>query len=138
MADEDEQTPEPQSVMGAKTGGEAAPVEGPAGSGAPQQQQGVPLQLVDDDVEALYANLCRVSSTPEEVILDLALNPNPIGGTGPIKLKVSQRVILNHYTAKRLAALLMATVQRHEQAFGVLETDVRKRVKSQPQGGGQA
>ena len=138
MADEDTQAAEPQSVMGAKADGEAASgsggpaSEGPAGSGAPQQQQGVPLQLIDGDVEALYANLCRVSSTPEEVILDLALNPNPVGQGGPMTLKVSQRVILNHYTAKRLAALLMATVQRHEQAFGVLETDVRKRVKAQP------
>ena len=135
MADED--TPETQSVLGAKSDGGGAAADGgdaPAGSGAPQQAQGQPLELRDDDVEALYANLCRVSSTPEEVILDLALNPNPIGGgSGAITLKVSQRVILNHYTAKRLAALLMATVQRHEQAFGVLETDVRKRVKQQPQ-----
>lgn len=136
MADEESTGDETQSVMGAKTdGGDGGATEGPAGSGAPAAQQGVPLQLVDDDVEALYANLCRVSSTPEEVILDLALNPNPIGQGGPVKLKVSQRVILNHYTAKRLAALLMATVQRHEQAFGVLETDVRKRVKGQPQQG---
>lgn len=100
----------------------------------PQAQgQQVSIELIDDDVKALYANLCRVSSTPEEVILDLALNPNPIG-QGNVKLKVSQRVILNHYTAKRLAALLAATVQRHEQAFGPLETDIRKRV--QPQAGG--
>ena len=97
----------------------------------PQQQQQVAIELVDDDVKALYANLCRVSSTPEEVILDLALNPNPIG-QGNVKLKVSQRVILNHFTAKRLAALLAATVQRHEQAFGALETDIRKRVQPQP------
>ena len=91
-------------------------------------QQQVRIELNDSDVEALYANLCRVSSTPEEVILDLALNPNPMGA--PVqKLKVTQRVILNHFTAKRLAALLTATVQRHEQAFGRLETDVRKRLK---------
>ena len=96
----------------------------------PQRGQQVSIELVDDNVEALYANLCRVSSTPEEVILDLALNPNPVGA-GNVKLRVSQRVILNHYTAKRLAALLAATVQRHEQAFGALETDVRKRVQPQ-------
>ena len=90
----------------------------------------VRLELDDSNVAALYANLCRVSSTPEEVILDLALNPNPMGA--PVqKLKVTQRVILNHYTAKRLAALLAATVQRHEQAFGRLEVDVRKRLVSE-------
>jgi hypothetical protein len=40
-------------------------------------------------------------------------------------------VILNHFTAKRLAALLTATVQRHEQVFGRLETDIRKRVQNE-------
>lgn len=90
--------------------------------------QQVRLELDDSDVEALYANLCRVASTPEEVILDLALNPNPVSNVSQ-RLKVSQRVILNHYTAKRLAALLTATMQRHEQVFGRLEIDVRKRVQ---------
>ncbi|SFJ06162.1 DUF3467 domain-containing protein [Planctomicrobium piriforme] len=100
----------------------------------PQQQpageaQQARLELDDSSVQALYANLCRVSSTPEEVILDLALNPNPMGNVNQ-KIVVTQRVILNHFTAKRLAALLSATVQRHEQAFGRLETDVRKRLVS--------
>ncbi len=108
---------------------EKTPVEATATEGEPQQQQ-VRIELNDQDVDALYANLCRVSSTPEEVILDLALNPNPMGVTDQV-LKVTQRVILNHFTAKRLAALLTATVQRHEQAFGRLETDVRKRLKSE-------
>lgn len=98
-----------------------------------QQPQQVRLELIDDGVESLYANLCRVSSTPEEVILDLALNPNPTGN-GHQRLRIGQRVILNHYTAKRLAALLTATVQRHEQAFGRLETDIRKRLVTDTSG----
>jgi len=91
------------------------------------QQAQIRLELDDSHVPALYANLCRVSSTPEEVILDVALNPNPTGAQTQ-KIQISQRVILNHYTAKRLAALLTATVQHHEQAFGPLEMDVRKRL----------
>lgn len=88
-------------------------------------------QVVLDDahVEALYANLCRVSSTPEEVILDLGLDPNPLTAA-PRRVPISHRVILNHYTAKRLAALLLATVQHHEKLFGPLETDYRKRVQT--------
>ncbi len=98
---------------------------------APVEQEGqVRIELDDSGVDGLYSNLCRVSSTPEEVILDLALNPNPIGA--PVqKVRVAQRVILNHFTAKRLAALLTATVQRHEQVFGRLETDIRKRVQNE-------
>ncbi len=98
-------------------------------TGDPQQ---VRIEIDDSGVEAIYANMCRVSSTPEEVILDLALNPNPVG-TPPEKIRVSQRVILNHFTAKRLVSLLASAVQRHEATFGVLETDVRKRVKTQPE-----
>lgn len=100
-----------------------------AGPSAGETQQ-VRIEIDDSGVESIYANMCRVSSTPEEVILDLALNPNPVG-TPPEKIRISQRVILNHYTTKRLVSLLASAVQRHEATFGVLETDVRKRVKAQ-------
>ena len=91
---------------------------------APQQQQ---LRLDDSNVVALYANFCRVTGTPEELILDLGLNPQPFG-TPVESLKINQRLIVNFYTAKRMYAALGMALQRHEQAFGVLETDVQKRV----------
>ncbi|MBT4866017.1 MAG: DUF3467 domain-containing protein [Planctomycetaceae bacterium] len=88
-----------------------------------------PTTTIDDtNVMACYANMCRVSSTPEELILDLGLNPNPYAQTDTT-VEVSQRIIMNHFTAKRLLAALSATIQRHEQAFGVLEIDVNKRVR---------
>lgn len=97
-----------------------------------QAAEGQPAStiLIDDsNVQAGYANFCRISSTPEEVILDLGLNPNPYE-QGKATVKVSQQIIMNHYTAKRLLSVLSMTVQRHEQAFGVLETDVSKRVRT--------
>jgi len=109
---------------------ERAPMlDNAANSPAPvQNMKGIRLELDDSHVTPAYANFCRVASTPEEVILDLALNPDPTNG--PVqRVKLSQRVVLNHFTAKRLAALLSATVNRHEQVFGALETDVRKRVQ---------
>lgn len=96
-------------------------------AGAQQTQEVV---VNDNDAVAGYANFCRVSSTPEELILDLGLNPTPYA-TGKVDVHVNQRIILNHYTAKRLWSALSMALQRHEQAFGVLETDVRKRVKTQ-------
>jgi hypothetical protein len=96
-------------------------------AGAEAAQQAV--RIDDSNVMACYANFCRVSSTPEELILDLGLNPNPYNA-GAAAVKVSQRIIMNHYTAKRLLAALSMSLQHHEQAFGVLETDVRKRVQS--------
>ena len=93
-----------------------------------QQQQRVALQIDDKNAIANYANFCRVTGTPEELIIDFGLNPQPIGiPTEPIP--VTQRIITNFYTAKRMLHALTMTVQRHEATFGVLEIDVQKRVR---------
>ena len=89
-------------------------------AGAPQ------VQINDDKAVTSYANFCRVTGTPEELIIDFGLNPQPIGvQTAPIT--ITQRIITNFYTAKRLYHALGMTLQRHEAAFGPLEVDVNKR-----------
>jgi hypothetical protein len=95
---------------------------------AQPQQQMVQVEVDDSHVTASYANFCRVTGSPEELIIDFGLNPQPVGvPKNPIA--VSQRVIVNYYTAKRLLHALSLSVQRHEAVFGVLETDIQKRVK---------
>lgn len=97
---------------------------------APQPQQ-IQIEVDDAHVNAGYANFCRVTGSPEELIIDFGLNPTPMGvPKGPIP--VTQRIIVNFFTAKRLLAALSMSVQRHEQVFGVLETDVQKRLKINP------
>ncbi len=112
----------------AATATEAPAAEAAAAPAAGGQQVQQTLVVDDSSVSAGYANFCRVSSTPEELILDLGLNPNPYA-TGEVTVPVGQRIIMNHFTAKRLLSALSMALQRHEQAFGVLETDVRRRVK---------
>ena len=104
-----------------------------AATPAPQQQQQMMQVEVDDShVTASYANFCRVTGSPEELIIDFGLNPQPVGvPKNPIT--VTQRVIVNYYTAKRLLHALSLSVQRHESVFGVLETDIQKRVKPMQQ-----
>jgi hypothetical protein len=95
----------------------------------PQQQQMPRVEVTDKHAISLYANFCRVTGTPEELILDFGLNAQPFGvPTEPVDVK--QRIVVNYYTAKRMLQALHMSVQRHEQAFGVLETDVQKRVVS--------
>lgn len=85
------------------------------------------LEIDDSQTIACYANFCRVTGTPEELVVDFGLNPQPVGPPSqPIVVK--QRVVMNLYTAKRLLQVLELTVQRHEAAFGALETDVQKRI----------
>jgi hypothetical protein len=100
------------------------------------QQQRVQLEIDDSKVNAMYANFCRVTGTPEELIIDFGLNPQPVGiPTHPIP--VNQRIVTNFYTAKRMLRALELTIQRHEATFGVLETDVQKRVRPGMMGQGR-
>jgi hypothetical protein len=101
-----------------------------AGSAAPQPQQ---LTLDDSHAVACYANFCRVNGTPEELIIDFGLNAQPFG-TPAQPLKVTQRLVINYFTAKRLLAALQVSVQRHESLFGTLEIDVQKRVATPRRG----
>jgi hypothetical protein len=91
----------------------------------PQQQM---TEVVVDDSGTLpsYSNFCRVTATPEEVILDFGLNPQPFA-PGRQEVKANQRIVMNFYTAKRLLTALGMTIQRHEGTFGAIELDVRRR-----------
>jgi hypothetical protein len=99
-------------------------------------QQSLPVpqanEVVVDDAGALpnYANFCRVTGTPEEIILDFGLNLQPFA-LGRQDVKVDQRIVMSLYTTKRLLAAIGMTIERHEQTFGVLELDVNRRVASQ-------
>jgi hypothetical protein len=94
----------------------------------PQAQQRVQVQIDDSKALALYANFCRVTGTPEELIIDFGLNPQPFGVPSE-PIPVTQRIITNFFTAKRMLHALQLTIQRHEATFGILETDVQKRVR---------
>lgn len=97
----------------------------------PQQQQ-VNVPVDDTGLAPMYMNFCRVTGTPEEIILDFGLNAEPFKQTTePVKL--TQRMVCNFFTAKRLLFALNIAIQRHERDFGNIEIDVGKRVRSQPQ-----
>jgi hypothetical protein len=98
--------------------------EAAEGANAPQRQR---IEVKDSGAISSYANFCRVTGTPEELIVDFGLNPQPIGmPTEPVV--ITQRIVTNYYTAKRMLHALQLTIQRHEEAFGVLETDIQKRL----------
>ena len=92
----------------------------------------VRISLDDKEIEASYANFCRVTGTPEEVIIDFALNPNPFTRQDQT-VKLDNRLVLNQFTAKRLLAALQQTIMRHEQNFGVIELNVQRRLSPSAQ-----
>jgi Protein of unknown function (DUF3467) len=99
----------------------------------PQVQQTNEVVVDDTGTQPTYANFCRITGTPEEMILDFGLNTQPFA-TGRQDVKASQRIVMGVYTTKRLLAAISTTIQRHEQIFGAIELDIRRRVSTpQPQ-----
>jgi hypothetical protein len=115
----------------ARSGAAETPADEAAAAQAPAQAR---VGVDDKSISAAsYANFCRVTGTPEELIIDFGLNAQPFG-TPTEPVLVTQRIVTNYFTAKRLLHALHLSVQRHEQAFGMLETDVNKRVVPRAQG----
>ena len=106
----------------------AGPNESADKSPAAAIAQGAPVEVDDGKSSAQYANFCRLSGTPEELLMDFGLNLHPTGTTTQ-KTMVTQRVVTGWHTAKRLVHVLQQTVERHEAVFGVLETDAQKRIR---------
>lgn len=99
---------------------------------APEPVQVAPnrqLMLDESKTVSHYSNFCRVTGTPEELIVDFGLNAQPLGSTDR-PIQIVQRTVLNYYTAKRLLHALHVAVRRHEEAFGELEIDIQKRAQN--------
>ena len=108
-------------------------------------QRQIRIRVDERNMKSSYANAFRTNGTAEEVMLDFGLNvvnpmmlqqqqqqpPPPAQQDQPeIIFQVNDRVILNYYSAKRLAITLSQLIRRHEEQFGELELDVARRRKA--------
>ena len=111
------------------------PDENPIEEQAREQtgQRQIQIRVDERDMRTSYANAFRTNGTAEEVLLDFGLNlvgPAQQKQDRPeIVFRVNDRVIMNYYSAKRLAITLSQLIRRHEEQFGELEMDVAKRRK---------
>ena len=90
------------------------------------------LRVDERQMSTSYANAFRANGTAEEVMLDFGLNlivPTGQNETPDVLFQVNDRVILNYYSAKRLALTLTQLIRRHEEQYGELELDPQKRRK---------
>jgi predicted restriction endonuclease len=98
-------------------------------------QQEVQLRVDEREMDSAYANAFRTNATPEEVMIDFGVNlpvPQPQqNAPRQVVFRVSDRIVLNYYSAKRLAITLSNLIRQHEQQFGELELDVAKRRKDE-------
>jgi hypothetical protein len=90
-----------------------------------------------DKMNTHYANAFQTHSTPEELLISFGVNQTlpsqEEGVTADMILQFTDRIIMNHFTAKRLLLSLLQSVREHEERFGVIELDVSKRLQQAPQ-----
>ena len=80
----------------------------------------------DSHMKTAYANVVNAASTREEVTLFFGTNQtwNPVGAS-EFNVRLSDRIVLSPYAAKRLWVLLGSILQQYEARFGTLQIDQR-------------
>ncbi len=98
------------------------------------ENQQIRLNVNSDKIETSYANAFQMHSTPEEIFITFGINQTvpsqEEGVSADMILQLSNRIIMNPYTAKRLAISISQSVREHEERFGTLELDAGKRVRN--------
>jgi uncharacterized protein DUF3467 len=103
----------------------------PRNAPATPQEQANQIPTDYSSLTSVYTNFCRVHVTPEELVLDFGLNPD-VGPSQKEAVKLTHRVVMNFFTAKRLLLALNSIVVQHENAYGAMELDYQKRVRTAP------
>lgn len=84
----------------------------------------------DAKMVTTYANVANAASTREEVALLFGTNTTwKVSGDKPVKIELSNRIILSPFAAKRLAMLLNGVLDEYETRFGKLDVEPPERNK---------
>ncbi len=98
---------------------QAAPANQEAGAEARQEKQPARITLDDRGVSLESSDFWTLNSTPEEVIIRFGNARSQ--GSDPVK--ISHKIVMNYYNAKRLLAALSQTVKGYEQALESMDIE---------------
>ncbi len=87
------------------------------------------------NLKSAYANVCNVTSTREEVVLNFGINQAWERGAQELKIELTNRLILSPFAAKRLATMLSKLMGEYENRYGKLETEATPATGTQGKGG---
>jgi len=81
----------------------------------------------DSHMTTSYANVVNAASTREEVTLFFGTNQtwNPVGAK-EFNVRLSDRIVLSPFAAKRLWTLLGVILKEYEKRFGTLQIEAAK------------
>jgi len=103
--------------------------EAKATKGSTQQVAAPKLKWDTSHMSSIYANVCNVSSTQEEMVFLFGVNEAWDAEQGELKIQLTNRVIMSPYAAKRLSLILNNVLEGYEKRFGELNIEQRPAVK---------
>ena len=98
-----------------------------APTGSSNQAVGQPKIVWDDsDMRSAYANVANVAGGREEIVLLFGMNQAWHAGQKEVKVKLTDRIVLSPFAAKRLAILLNNVLKDYEKRYGELEVVAKR------------
>ncbi len=98
---------------------------------AQTDQERVRVRIDETNLKMSYVSGFRPTMTAEELVLDIGVNQlrSSDDGDQPNELvfQASNRLVMNYYSAKRMAISLAQIVRQFEQRFGQIELNAVKR-----------
>jgi hypothetical protein len=75
----------------------------------------------DTNMRSVYANVCNVAGTREEIVLMFGMNQAWHSTQENVTIQLADRVVLSPFVAKRLALLLNNVIKDYETKYGSLD-----------------
>ncbi len=80
----------------------------------------------DSNMRSVYANVCNVAGTREEIVLLFGMNQAWHSGQKEVTVQLTDRIVLSPFAAKRLVVLLEGVVRDYESRYGKLDVEPRR------------
>lgn len=94
-----------------------------ANEAAASSDQKVRVRWNTSNLKSGYANVCNVTSTREEVVLNFGLNQAWERSQTEMEIELTNRLILSPFTAKRLSLMLNKLIGEYEERYGELSLE---------------
>ncbi len=88
---------------------------------APQAGQQLKIKWDDSSMRSVYANVCNVNGTREEVVFLFGMNQAWHSGQKEVTIQLADRIVMSPFVAKRLATLLSGVIRDYEAQYGELK-----------------
>ncbi len=81
----------------------------------------IKIKWDDSSMRSVYANVCNVNGTREEVVFLFGMNQAWHSGQKEVTIQLADRIVMSPFVAKRLAVLLSDVIKDYEKQYGDLK-----------------